>query len=707
MDATARTSPEHPAEAAPLPGAAPTGAQSAAPTPAVTDLIRTIIEGVAAETGESFFHCLAEHLARALQADFTVIGELAAGPRETIRTVAVCAGGTRAGNLTYDLAGTPCENVVGRGVSSYPRGVADLFPDDSLLRELGVEGYVGVPLFDSHHRPLGNMVALFRRPLEDPGLAEAILQVFSTRTAAEIERRRTEQALRESEDLLRATLESTADGILVVDNDRRVTHANARFAELWRIPEELMARHDDTRLLAFVVDQLQDPEAFLAKVHELYGTDRTDFDTLHFKDGRVFERYSCPLVRAGGVCGRVWSFRDMSRRHRAEEERRSLEAQMQQAQKLESLGVLAGGVAHDFNNLLTAILCNADLALAQLPEIHPSRRAVSAVVKTSQRAADLCRQLLAYSGGGRFVLRAVNLSELVREVAHLLEISISKKAELHYDFQAHLPPVAADAGQLCQVLMNLILNASEALEGQEGTITVSTRAVDAEQAAADRAPGSPLPEGALVCLEVRDTGCGMDAETQARIFDPFFTTKFTGRGLGLAAVLGIVRGHGGAIRIESRPGQGTAFRIYLPADASAGSGEAEPEEEAHLSSGIGTLLLVDDEEAVRETTRELLEVLGYRVLAAADGRAAVELFQQHAGEIDVVLLDLTMPHMDGEETLRELRKIRGDVRVIICSGYHERDVARRFAGRSPSGYLQKPYRPADLSKALDWALREV
>jgi len=396
---------------------------------------------------------------------------------------------------------------------------------------------------------------------------------------------------------------------------------------------------------------------------------------------------------------------DITERRRVEEEQRRLEEHIRHVQKLESLGVLAGGIAHDFNNLLMAILGNADLALLALSPASPARQNIEEIGTASRRAAELCRQMLAYSGKGRFVVEKLDLSELVREMANILEVSVSKKATLRCHYPEGLPAVEADATQVRQVVMNLITNASEALGERPGVISISTGAMACDRAyLLDSVSGTDLPAGRYVFLEVSDSGCGMDAETQRRIFDPFFTTKFTGRGLGLAAVLGIVRGHGGSIRVRSQPGKGTTFTVLLPALDTPARPTEKPMAAPQPWHGDGTVLLVDDEPGVRRVGEEMLEVLGFRVLTAADGVEAVHVFRQHADAIACVILDLTMPRMNGEEAFRELRRIRGDVRVVLSSGYDEQDVTRRFFGEGPTGFVQKPYTVDLLREVVQRAL---
>ncbi len=395
---------------------------------------------------------------------------------------------------------------------------------------------------------------------------------------------------------------------------------------------------------------------------------------------------------------------DVTDRKRAERERRELEAKIQQAQKLESLGILAGGIAHDFNNLLVGILGNADLALRDLSPESPARGSINDILTAARRATELVRQMLAYSGKGRYVVKRLDLQTLVEEVTHLLDASISKKAMLKYDFAHGVPAVEADATQLRQIVMNLITNASDAIGERSGLISIRIGARHCDRAyLRETYLDEELAEGLYAYIEVSDTGVGMDAETRTKIFDPFFSTKFTGRGLGLAAVLGIVRGHRGALKVSSERGRGSTFRVLLPAV----DGEPTPQEAADPVTGWtgqGTILLVDDEETVRAVSRHMLELLGFEVITSGDGREALEIFAADPERFTLVLLDLTMPELDGEECFRELRRIREDVPVVLSSGYDEQELTSRFVGQGLAGFIQKPYELDTLAEKLRQAL---
>lgn len=383
---------------------------------------------------------------------------------------------------------------------------------------------------------------------------------------------------------------------------------------------------------------------------------------------------------------------DVTDQRQAAEDRMLMEKKLQETQKLESLGILAGGIAHDFNNLLTGVLGNASLARLDLPSNSPAHVSLEAIEKVAVRAAELCKQMLAYSGKGQFVVQRLDLSQLVEETAELIQVSISKSAILKLALSRQLPSVSADATQIRQIIMNLVINASDAIGEKSGVITISTGLLHADKAYITETHLSPtLPEGDYVYLEVSDNGCGMDAATKAKIFDPFFTTKFTGRGLGLAAVLGIVRGHNGALKVYSEQGKGTTFKLLLP----CADGPAEPLDETMTTGtwrGSGLILVVDDEDTVRNVGCRMLESMGFETARAANGLEAVEIFRKEPERFAAVLLDLTMPQMDGNEAFTELRRIRPDVRVLLISGFNEQDAINRFAGKGLSGFLQKPFK---------------
>jgi signal transduction histidine kinase len=360
-------------------------------------------------------------------------------------------------------------------------------------------------------------------------------------------------------------------------------------------------------------------------------------------------------------------------------------------QKLEALGVLAGGIAHDFNNLLTVILGNTSVVLGSLPADSPQRAQMEQIERASKRCADLAQQMLAYSGQGRFVVEVVDLGTVVAGLAELINAAISKKASLSLHFAPDTPPIEADVTQLHQVILNLITNASEAIGDDSGTITVSSEHVTADRAYLFAHGAEHLAAGSYARFEVLDTGSGMDADTIEKLFDPFFTTKFTGRGLGLAAVQGIVRGHRGAIEVLTEPGVGTSFGLLFPAATRTQASGEPAAAKAPVSQLHGTVLVVDDNEQIRALARYLLESFGFQVVTVDDGTQALRAITERANEFAFVLLDLMMPGMSGEEVVDELDRLGAATPVILSSGYHTHELNQRFLGRGVAAFLQKPY----------------
>jgi len=382
-------------------------------------------------------------------------------------------------------------------------------------------------------------------------------------------------------------------------------------------------------------------------------------------------------------------------------ERKRAEDAQRQAQKLESLGVLAGGIAHDFNNLLTAIMGNLNLAQATVGEYSPARPFMEKVENTVLKAAELSRQMLAYSGKGHFVVKARDLNAIIQEMTGLLAASLPKKIQLELRPAPVLPPFKADGAQIQQVVMNLITNAADAIGGQEGRIRITTFNADLDREVLTTGfPGQPMEAGNYIVLSVSDTGCGMRPEVLSRIFDPFFTTKASGRGLGLSAMLGILKGHKAGIRIETEVGQGTTFEVFFPALE-----EGEAQEEAAPSRRerrlAGTVLLVDDEEIILDSTGPALESLGFRVVKARDGAHAVEQFQELGKELALVFMDLSMPRMDGTSAFLAMHRLRPEVPVVLTSGYDEKEATEDLLAQGLAGFIQKPYRIRDLARELD------
>ncbi|PKL19183.1 MAG: hypothetical protein CVV49_02070 [Spirochaetae bacterium HGW-Spirochaetae-5] len=425
-----------------------------------------------------------------------------------------------------------------------------------------------------------------------------------------------------------------------------------------------------------------------------------------FLDGekKVFRTLLVPIFDQDKEYSRIVGFsRDVTAA-------RDIELAIRHTQKLESLGVLAGGIAHDFNNLLSAIMGNIDLAIQTYTSSGFQQKYLDNAILASRRAADLCSQLLAYSGKGISEFKKVKLNEIINEMLNILEVSISKKINFTVESADEIPWIEADPSQIRQIIMNLIINASEALNESEGDVILSTGSgFFTKKDLATTWINEDINDGLYSWIKVEDTGCGMTDETLSHLFDPFFTTKFTGRGLGLAAIIGIVRGHRGSIIVKSRPGQGSSFTVFFPA---INENEKNIHDENIPDENLthdGYVMVVDDEEGVRTVAASMLELIGFTVLTSFDGMDAIskikDFTENKKGSLKIVLLDLTMPHMDGAETFKKISKISPESRIILMSGYSENDITEKFTDAGISGFLQKPFQLQDLQKKLSEVLK--
>ena len=585
---------------------------------------------------------------------------------------------------------------------------------------------------------------------DSEGLAERVTQLRAELDAS----REHQQAVAEEYEATTEELKSANEEILASNEELQSTNEELQTAkeelqstneELQTVNEELMSRNrevgranDDLRSLLLgvnvpvvVVGRDLCVRRLTAQAEEVFGLSPSDVGRslrdlrprlvgadLGGTVGRVIETLEVAAFETQDRAGHWFSVRvrpyetlehridgavvtaiDVDALKRGEAERRDLEVRMFQAQKLESLGVMAGGIAHDLNNLLTPLIGYAELARDSLPEGSPARGPLEEVGRTTRVAAALVKQILAYSGKSRREIRTTDLSGLIRDFGGLLERAVGTRALLTYDLAAGPLPVEADVAQISQVVMNLVANAAEAMGPGGGTVTVRTEAIRADRAAlaSPYFESEDLPEGEYAVLEVSDTGSGMTPETLGKLFDPFYTTKFTGRGLGLAAVLGIVRGHGGSIRVRSEPGRGSTVRVLLPR-----SERSPPEPAAAAPSappvrpGSGTILVVDDEPMVRRFIATMLTGAGYTVKEASDGREAVGTFHILAPDLLAVLLDLTMPGLSGREAAAEMRAINRSVPIVGMSGYSSEGSAGGDTGPPFEGFLHKPFAPGAL-----------
>jgi len=510
------------------------------------------------------------------------------------------------------------------------------------------------------------------------------------------DRREKEMALQKNMELLRATFNATPDGILAVNKDLKVTHANSQFYKMWQIPPELQKTDDDETLREFVLDQLEDPEGFQGMTNTLYHSRVQNRRELLFKDGRAFDCYSAPMILEDEEIGRVWNFRDISDQKRAEKEREKLQSQLLQSQKLEAVGILAGGVAHDFNNMLGAIIGYAELTLDCMDAANPLQRNLSKILDAARRSTGITRQLLAFARKQTISPVVFDLNGSVEAILKMIRRLIGENIDL-----AWLPGVGRfmvkmDPSQLDQIILNLCVNARDAIGGV-GRISIETDTVSFDEA--DCAFDSGISPGDYVLLLVSDTGCGMDKETLAHIFEPFFTTKGPGRGtgMGLATIYGIVQQNKGAIKVYSEPGTGTVFKIYIPMDTSGAEKENLKKNETFPLSRGETVLIVEDDSNFLEMTAMMLQNLGYSILSAQTPSEALCLARENPSEIHLFITDVIMPEMNGRQLAEQLSMIRPKIKHLFMSGYTADIIAHQGVLDEGINFIQKPFMLKDLA----------
>lgn len=413
------------------------------------------------------------------------------------------------------------------------------------------------------------------------------------------------------------------------------------------------------------------------------------------------------LASADGKTHVMALTQDITERKREEERKMKMQQNLLEIQRLESLGLLASGIAHDFNNILMAIIGNLELTMLDIPFDCPTYFNLEQALKASLRASDLVRQILAYCGKGKYMVCNININDIIENNLEFFKTTISKNIKFELDLQKELPLINADASQITQLLINLITNASEAIDKKDGIIKLKTGSSYFDESILSKNHfADKINEGIYVLIEISDNGIGMDENTLQKICDPFFTTKFFGRGLGMAAVAGIIKSHNGTLFIESEPDKGTKIKVLLPiATSEITEKNISKKEEIKSDKFTGTILIVDDEKAIRDTLAKITEFLGFKPLLAKDGFEAIEILKKYLDQISCVLLDYTMPKMDGVDTFKKLLEIKADIKVIFTSGYTEEDATKDINGLTPAAFLQKPYRLEQLKEILNLILQ--
>lgn len=693
------------------------------------------LNGLTSSSSDDFLAWLVAYLQSTLNVAFAFVGEFWGDEWDQIRTVALHTTDGAQENIQYELIGTPCSNVIGSEFCSYLENVAGHFPEDHMLEDLGIQSYLGIPLTDPSHRPLGIMVLMDTKVMDEQTaqLAEDMMRLFRPRTGTVLTGRRSLRDMGLLAESSTALIEHGRMDLLVTELAHAM-HVKMAFVSKFVTPSRLrtVGLCMDGRILDDIEYDVSGTPC--EDVHATSQLVITDGVRHRYPDDQFLVEVGAEAYMAFGFCDSSGQplghlgvihdhplapelannsmFRVFSRlagaelqRQEIERDRMAMEAQLEERRHVESLGVLAGGIAHDFNNLLTGIVGNIELARMAGTSADEVLSYLDASQKASIRAAALCDQMLAYAGNRPSRRSRVDFGSLVRETAELLRVSIGENCELKTNLAEDLPDIDADAVQLQQVVMNLIVNASDAVGDEPGVVTVTTGLRYCESSELESMKfGAGAPPGEYVFVEVNDTGGGMTPEELERAFEPYFSTKGLGRGLGLAALGGIVRGHEGGVVLESEPGKGASFTVYIRALTPAALPATDSRESSAENALNATVLVVDDEQAVRDVTRAILERAGCDVLTADDGFSAVELFREQHQRIGCVVLDLSMPGMDGEETLSKLREIDASVRTVIVSGYAMEDVLGRVKHDGITDFIHKPYRRTDFLETVRKAL---
>jgi PAS domain S-box-containing protein len=627
------------------------------------EALRSITEGVSGATGKGFFHSLVVLLTQVLGVEYALIAELSGEDTGLIHTIAACAAGEMLEDFERPLEGSPCADVLAPRTCGYSCRVRERFPDDRLLAELEAESYLGTPLLDSSCRVVGLIAVVDKKPFAEEQLVRSTLDIFAPRVAAELERARAEEALRRSEGSYRALVEHAMYGIYRSTPEGRFESVNPALVKMLRCgsEEEVLALdiardvYADCDTREQLIEQHQDAEQIVGSEVEWKR-----------KDGEPFTvRLSGRPVREAerGIVAFEMIAEDVT-------ERRVLEDQLRHAQKMEAIGQLTGGIAHDFNNLLTVILANAEMLERGLPDGDGELiEDLTDLRRAAQRGSDMVKKLLGYSRRGMIALRPLNIATVIADMLPTMRRILPEHIEVRFLPRGAKAVVQADEGALEQILFNLATNARDAMpEGGVLRIEVSHVLLDDEHHAVRGWGGA---SGEYVYVAVTDTGHGMDEETKERIFDPFFTTKPTGlgTGLGMAMIYGLVKQQDGYIDIQSDVGKGTTVGLYFPLAADEAAGADEEEVDGKAPRGTETILLVEDEDAIRRAAKRLLEKVGYTVLLAADGEEALDVFGRYETDIDLVITDLVMPHIGGLELHDTLRDQGKSVRFLFTSGY--------------------------------------
>ena len=653
-------------------------------------ILKDIASGISVEIGENFLPSLVEYLCKAVGVKYAFVGELIEPEENSIKTLAVYGKNQIIDNFEYHLAGTPCKNVIGQQLCVYPEALQQLFPSDRLLQEMAAESYAGMPIFDAAGRALGLISILDTKPLENISLIEEVLKIFATRATAELERQKAEDKIRQQA----ALLDVTKDAIIVRGLDNQILFWNRGAEQLYGSTKaEVLGQDANELLYQEPLTELDTIQQVVIKTGEWQG----ELNQVTKAGNNIVVESRWSLVRDD--LGNPQSFLVVNTDITA---KKQLEAQFLRAQRLESLGTLAGGIAHDLNNILTPILGFAQLLPRKLTNLdRPTLERFKIIETNAQRGRALVKQILTFSRGLEGDRGTVQIRHVIREIEQIIQETFPKAIELEINVPKNLWTINGDVNQLHQVLMNLAVNARDAMpDGGKLTIKAENCNIDAGYARLHL----DAQEGTYVLITVADTGVGIPPEIIDRIFEPFFTTKEVGRGtgLGLSTAIGIVKSHGGFVDVVSdmrRETRGTQVKVFFPASETTATATEKTEE---TPQGHGELILiVDDETSILEVTKTTLETYNYRVLTANNGIDAIAVYAQHLNEIDLVLMDIMMPSMDGKTAIRTLKQINPDVKIIALSGIISSQEIIDEIDDNITAFMPKPYTNDDLLRTIE------
>jgi PAS domain S-box-containing protein len=663
--------------------------------------IQTLFKSTVAVIGQDFFDRVVECLCEWLGVECAIVGRIVDGC--VVKATSMRVDGKKIDDYNYPLRGSPCEDVSRTGFCAHEERVCDEFPRDEGLSRLGAEGYVGTPLRDKMGNPIGILCAVSRRKLNLPKRVREVFEIIAARASAEIERIETEEALKTSQQQLQSIMDHTPMYIHVVDADNRYLLANRRYEHFFGLNNsEILGKSPRDLAPAELVEKYEAQNRKVLKEGK-----PLSFEGMYSRPmgGDLFiQSTKFPLYDNTGkryaVCGIAV---DITEQKKVEEDKKRLEEQLFQSQKMESIGRLAGGIAHDFNNILAGIMGYAEVLKIRLGDTESDEgRAARVILKGAQRAANLTRQLLGFARKGKYNPIPININDTIKETVNVSEKIFDKNIGVVYQFEDEILSIEADKNQLDQVLTNLIINSKDAMPNG-GTILFKTENVVVDDTLILKHP--EMIPGEFVKVTVSDTGTGIPKEMSELVFEPFFTTKGDkGTGLGLATVYGIVKNHNGYVHADSESGIGTSFTLYFPVTEKAK--EKENGVASKLLEGKATILLVEDEDQLRGACHQMLQILGYRVLTAENGDRAARLYKEKYKEIDLVMLDLIMPVMSGKETYERMKKINKDVVVLLCSGYSQDAKAKAILEDGAKGFIQKPFSMEELSRILSETLKK-